>query len=70
MLRQSALGVVLCVSAGSGQAVLAAVMPEAEQQGTHCLIRLSGSRGTAVCLQGFRGFLEGQQDSDMSHRVE
>ncbi len=44
-----------CASAGGGQAELAAVMPEAEQQGTHCLIRLSGSRGTASCLQGFKG---------------
>lgn len=55
VLKKSALGVVPCASAGGGQAELAAVMPEAEQQGTHCLIRLSGSRGTAVCLQGFKG---------------
>lgn len=51
--RQSALGVVQCASVGGGQAELAAVSPE--QQGTHCLIRLSGSRATAVCLQGFKG---------------
>lgn len=50
-----ALGVVRCGSAGDRRAELAAVMPEAEQQGTHCLIRLSGSGGTAVCLKGFKG---------------
>lgn len=44
-----------CASAGDGQAELAAAQPEAEQQGTHCLIRLSGSGGTAVGLQGFKG---------------
>lgn len=55
VLRQSALGVVPCASAGGGQAELAAVMPEAEQQGTYHLIRLSGSKGTVVCLQGFKG---------------
>lgn len=53
--KQSALGVVPCASAGGRQAELATVMPEAEQQGTHSLIRLSGSRGTAVCLRGFVG---------------
>lgn len=44
-----------CALAGGGQAELAVVMPEAEQQGTHCLIRLSGSSGTALSLQGCKG---------------
>lgn len=52
--RQSALGVVPCASAGGRRPELAVVMPGAEQQGTHCLIRLSESRATAVFLQGFK----------------
>lgn len=44
---------------GGRRPELAVVMPGAEQQGTHCLIRLSESRATAVFLQGFKDvFLE------------
>lgn len=62
MLRLSALEVAPRASAGGGRAVSASVRPVAKQPGTHHLIRLSGSRSMAACLQGF---LEGQQDGTM-----